>query len=188
MTKKLTNTIKEKYGKYSSWTLWDKNNRANMDGVNDTNLIEKLNTDYVFVALNCSSPADKIDFPIFGNFHSKDANIKKFCEALENTKFQGCYITDIIKCFNESKSEILSKYLKKNPEYEKNQIRVFKEEIAHFGKPVLLALGKTTYNILKRNHTNDEFQVVYIWHYSCRKNSTFYKEKIKKQLQENNLW
>ncbi|MCR5606632.1 MAG: hypothetical protein K6F69_07440 [Treponema sp.] len=188
MTNELFDTIKEKYGKYSSWTLWDENNRAGMNWLADKDLLEKLSTNYVFVGLNCSSPANKKIPPIFGNFHSKDVNIKKLCEALENTKFKGCYITDIIKCLNESKSEILSEYLKKNPDYEKKQIQIFMEEIGYFGKPILLALGKTTYNILKRNHIDKEFRVVYIWHYSCRKNSSFYKEKIKQQLQENNLW
>lgn len=188
MTKECFEKLKKNYGKYSSWTLWDKDTGSSMNWANDTNLLEKLKSDFVFVALNFSGTKDSAKIMAWENFHSNDSNIKKLRLALNDTKFQGCYITDIIKDFSEPKSQEVEKALKENPKFEKEQIQKFKDEITPFGKPVLLALGHNTYKILKRNNINDEYKVVYVQHYASRNNAETYKNKIKQQLEADGLW
>ena len=180
--------IKKNWGKCSSWLIWDEDDASGMNWASSPDLHKKLKTDYVFVALNFSESKNATKGMVWGNFHSRDVNIKKLISAFKGTKFEACYITDVIKNFEDSSSESVSENLKKNPCFEKSQVQNFKEELSCFGKPVLLALGNEVFDILTRNHIDDDFKVVKIEHYASRSNASDYREKVRRQLQEAGEW
>ena len=87
-------------------------------------------------------------------------------------------MTDVIKDFNEVDSGKLVTYLKKNKQFELDNIQVFKKEIQDLGavNPILVALGDATYDILVRNIT--EYRVLKIKHYSHYMGKERYRDEI----------
>ena len=175
--------IKEKYGYWSSWAIWAEAGDAPKSNVGDLSVFEgdeflnQLNTDYVLVGLNIAR-AD-IEKPL-ANFHSplSRAQDYKIRYAVKNTPLWGAYMTDVIKDFNEVDSGKLITYLKKNKQFELDNIRLFIKEIEDLGfvKPVLVALGDATYKILLRNIR--DYQILQIKHYSHYINKEKYREEI----------
>ena len=107
---KLKNIVWETYSnagairndRVSSWAIWEAPNAgddkktSNMSGERifkdfDT---DKINTEYVFIGLNASSDAD--DYP-WASFHKQGSNDYKLRYALNDSKYRGSYITDVIK-------------------------------------------------------------------------------------------
>lgn len=119
--------MKERYGQYGSWAVWHpagnspKSFTDNMEWVNDPNLLNILNTGYVFVGLNWSSTHGDVThggtIP-WANFHSgySRQNDYKLRFALAETKYWGSYITDVIKLFAEVDSKKVKSYLNANPD------------------------------------------------------------------------
>lgn len=188
MNQETVDIIKKNWGKYSSWLIWDETDASGMNWASSPDLLGKLKTDYVFVALNWSEAKNTTKGMVWGNFHSRDVNIQKLMATFKGTKFEGCYITDVIKNFEDSSSESVSEYLKKNQDFERSQIQNFREELSCFGNPVLLALGNEVFDILTRNHIADDFKVVKLEHYASRSNASDYQEKVRRQLQEAGEW
>ena len=121
-----------------------------------------------------------------GNFHPdySSATDYKTRYALKETSLWGAYITDIIKDFEEKASENLMRYLRENPEFEKQNINTFLDELKFIGavKPTLVAFGNDSYNILKRN-LGERFSILKIPHYAYRNfNKKNYREKVLKEL------
>jgi hypothetical protein len=165
MTPETYSSIVSKYGSVSSWAIW-------RDGVGKTNMgfkepsLDMLNPNVVLVGLNISK---RIESP-FANFHSESrhANDYKLRYALKNTSYWGGYMTDIIKDFEEKVSGKLMKFLKKNKDFERENIRIFEEELTDIGSvnPTLIALGNDCYTILKRNFGN-KYRIYKVSHYSA---------------------
>lgn len=185
--------MKDKYGIVGSWAIWrpvldkPKSNTNNMSWIDDSDLLEKLNTGYVFVGLNWSSThgeASGIGVVPWANFHSgySRQNDYKLRYALEGTKFWGSYMTDVIKFYKEVDSSKVSTYLKDNPEFVEQNIKEFEEEISYLGeKPVLIALGAATYNILKK-YLAGKYEIVQVMHYSMQIGKENYREEVLKVL------
>jgi hypothetical protein len=175
--------IKEKYGYWSSWAIWAEVGDTPKSNVGDLSVFEgdeflnKLNTDYVLVGLNIAR-AD-IEKPL-ANFHSplSRAQDYKIRYAVKNTPLWGAYMTDVIKDFNEVNSGKLITYLKKNKQFELDNIRVFIKEIEDLGstKPILVALGDATYEILLRNLK--DCRILKIKHYSHYMSKEKYREEV----------
>lgn len=191
MTKEQFVKIKEKYGEYSSFAIWASHkNVSDTSMFNDEKTCDKLNTDYVFVALN---PAERPDADIvkpFSNFHSDYSFQKDFklCYALQGTKLWGSYITDLFKSFKTSDSNQLNKMLKDRPEDIEKDKETFIEELSNFDcKVVLIALGRKTEKYLKKL-VGDRYRIVYLQHYSfyCSKES--YKKTVLKTINEFELF
>ena len=133
-----------------------KSNVGSLKPFDDPNLLNKLNTGFVFVGLNGSGKHEKYlehNLPWF-NFHSSSprGNDYKLRYAVNNTPLWGSYITDIIKYFPESESAKVAKYVHDNPDVLKKNIEVFKEELKLLGEnPIIVALGSVTYEILSKN-------------------------------------
>ena len=187
-------TMKEKYGFVSSWTIWTPagatptSNTHDMSWVNDKDLLKKINTGFVFVGYNWSSThgdqheGGRIDWV---NFHSGYRNQRDFKlrYALQGTRYWGSYITDIIKLYEEVDSNKVAKYLEKHPEVITANIESFKEEISYLGeKPILVALGEKAFELL-RDYLGNEYTVVYLTHYSFSGyNKEDYREVVLKTL------
>lgn len=175
--------IKEKYGYWSSWALWAEAGETPKSNVGDLSIFEgdgflkQLNTEFVLVGLNIAR-AD-IEKPL-ANFHStlSRAQDYKIRYAVKDTRLWGAYMTDVIKDFNEVDSGKLVTYLKKNKQFELDNIEVFRKEIQDLGAehPILVALGDATYDILVRNIA--EFKVLKIKHYSHYMSKEKYRKEV----------
>ena len=175
--------IKEKYGFWSSWALWADVEEAPKSNVGDLSIFEgdeflsRLNAEFVLVGLNIAR-AD-IEKPL-ANFHSSLSRAQdyKIRYAVKDTQLWGAYMTDVIKDFNEVDSGKLVTYLKKNKQFELDNIEVFRKEIQDLDaeNPILVALGDATYDILVRNVA--EFKVLKMKHYSHYMSKEKYREEV----------
>ena len=187
-------SMKSKYGQVGSWAIWkkaDKTPRSNTDDmswVKDKNLLKRINTGYVFVGLNWSSThGDQTEGGTIAwkNFHSGyfRQNDYKLRYALQGTKFEGSYMTDIIKLYAEVDSKKVGEYLKKHPEVIKKNIKDFEKEISYLGaKPTIIAMGGKAYKILNDN-LGDKYSIVQIMHYSYTIGQEDYRKEVLKALE-----
>ena len=183
ITREKFEEIKEKYGYWSSWAIWAEAGDAPKSNVGELSIFEgeeflnHLNTNYVLVGLNIAR-AD-IEKPL-ANFHSplSRAQDYKIRYAVKDTPLWGAYMTDVIKDFNEVNSGKLITYLKKHKQFELDNIRVFVKEIEDLGstKPILVALGDATYEILVRNLK--DYRILKIKHYSHYISKEKYREEV----------
>ena len=118
----------------------------------------------------------------FSNFHSKSstAHDYKIRYAVENTIFKGSYMTDIIKDYEELISTNVMKYLKKNPDFEKENIQSFEVELNDISakNPTLIAFGNDCYKILIRN-LEKKYKIYKVSHYSSSKS----KEELRTEFE-----
>jgi len=186
MKKILTNekflSIKSKYGYVSSWAIWANKTtkeKSNMDDISFFDDIKdiKFNPNIILVGLNIS---EKIKRP-FGNFHpvNTSAHDYKIRYAVKDTMISGAYMTDIIKDFEEKVSNNLMKYLRDNPDFLKENINSFEDELKNIDSknPVLIAFGNDCYKILINNL---KYPVYKVSHYS----SCISKEKLRDEFSE----
>jgi len=169
------NKIKEKYGNISSWAIWsEQGNIKSKIGMGDISFFENpteltlnlLNPHIILVGLNISEKIERV----FGNFHPDKISGQDYKTrfAIHGTMFWGAYMTDIIKSYEEKISGNLMKYLSKNKEFEKENIKVFEKELIDIGSQntIIVAFGNDSYNILKRN-LKDKYNIYKVPHYSA---------------------
>ena len=79
-------------------------------------------------------------------------------------------MTDLIKNHSEPNSKELMRFLRTNPEVEKENVRSLEKEISMLGteKPIIIANGKNVYQILERNGLIARYKVIKVTHYSAR--------------------
>ena len=185
----LYNKISGKYGDACSWAVWApagekaKSNIADMSALDpsiNTSLLDTLNTHSVMVGLNFSRTVS-FERP-FMNFHdpSPRAQDYKIRFAFRETQFYGSYMTDIIKDFPMLSSKDVLKYLRKNPSIISSQIEHFKEELEFIGskKPVILAFGKDTYNLIAKHLEPEIYSSLYkLTHYSHHISQESYRKQ-----------
>ncbi len=169
------NKIKGKYGNVSSWALWtepvDIRSKLSMEDIllfeNPSHkTLELLNPNIILVGLNIS---EKI-LRTFGNFHPDKTSAQDYKTrfALRGTMFCGAYMTDIIKSYEEKISGNLMKYLSENKDFEKENVKMFEQELLDIGSQnvIIVAFGNDSYNILKRN-LKDRYTIYKVPHYSA---------------------
>ena len=167
--------MKSRYSHLGSWTIWEdvgltpKSNTDNMDWINNPNLLDFLNSHYVFVGLNWSRGDISFGGKIpWANFHSGSThqNDYKLRYALKDTRFWGSYITDIIKLHSEPDSGRVKDYIRYHPKLVEENIKSFVEEISFLDNDVvLIALGNDVYRLLK-TWLGGKYKIVKIVHYS----------------------
>jgi hypothetical protein len=156
--------IREMYGDCASWATWQTSDQAPKAGIADlsifdptnrNNVISTLKTDVILVGLNISR-ADIGES--WGNFHSANprGTDYKLRHALLGTPLWGCYLTDILKDYEEVKSSSVEKDLRSNPNLEKLHTKNFKVEVDFVcdAAPVIFSLGNAADTILRRNFSN----------------------------------
>lgn len=180
--------IKRKYGHMSSWAIYaDKKDRdKEKSGVGDISFFETpdsellgaLNPNVVFVGLNISQKIKEV----FGNFHSASPSAQdyKIRFALKGSKFEGGYMTDVLKDFEQKISGKVMKYLRENTAFEKENIEKFEEELKDIGStnPIIIAFGADCYKILRRN-LKDKYTIYKVTHYSA----FITKEKLRSEIE-----
>lgn len=178
--------IRERHGHFASWAVWAPAGARPKDGVGDlsvldpeTNpsLLETLHVDAILLGLNISRPIARP----FGNFHDPGPRATDFRirHALFGTRLWGAYMTDVIKDFEEKASGKVTAHLKRDPEFERENVRLLLEEIEHLGarNPLLVAFGRDAESILRRN-LGGRFEVVGIPHYAIRGSSASYRARV----------
>ena len=183
------NKLLEKFWDVASWAMWlppiddrPKSRVGDLSVFNDSALLEKINTGFVFVGLNGSGKHnDYLDFDkAWFNFHSDSprGHDYKLRYALYGTPLWGSYITDIIKYYQEVDSGKVVNYVRSNPEVLKENIAAFREELKLLGgHPVIVALGGAAYDFLVEN-LDDEYKIVKVKHYSFRIGKEKYREEM----------
>ena len=182
------NEIKKYYGDCGSWAIWAESNEKVKSNVGDlsvldpevnSELLNQLKPELVFVGLNFSSIDDLTPF---SNFHSPNSKAQDFKirYALKNTEYWGSYMTDIIKNFEEKKSKIIKKIMKEDRNLEKINDEIMMKELGVLGveNKMIVAFGRDTYNILERN-LGDNFNIHRVTHYSHFINKEKYREELK---------
>ena len=177
--------IKIKYGEMSSWAIYsDKTitEKSGMDDISffeDPSILPKLKPNIVLVGLNISEKIKRV----FGNFHptSSSAQDYKIRHAIKDTIFEGAYMTDIIKDFEQKHSGKLMKYLSANKEFEKDNVVKFEQELQDIGStnPIIIAFGSDCYKILQRN-LKDKYKIYKVTHYSA----FITKDKLRSEFEE----
>lgn len=143
--------------------------------------LKTLNPNIVLVGLNVSGKGC-LERP-FSNFHPlhKTANDYKTRYALEGTEYWGAYMTDIIKDYEEVISSNVQKYLSANPEFEKQNVERFEQELKDIKceNPMIIAFGNMSYKILNK-HLKKKYKIYKVPHYS----SFITKEKLREKFME----
>jgi hypothetical protein len=115
--------------KFASWAIWDKTiNGKNQDipQIIEEN-VDKLKGNIVFVGLNFGNQkGDLKDWKDWQNFHS----VKRLIGLLSGTRFEGAYLTDIIKNHYDSDSGKVMTLFKNDEKKRKVNIDFFFQEIA----------------------------------------------------------
>ena len=178
--------IRERFGHFASWAIWADEGANPKDNIDDlsvlnpdmnSGLLEMLHGKSILLGLNISR---RIERPL-GNFHDPRsmATDFKIRYALRGTCYWGSYMTDIIKDFEEKASGRMMNYLKKNKEFEQENIQKLREEIEVLGisSPILIAFGKDAEKIVKRN-LSTKFQIIGIPHYANYISKEKYREQV----------
>lgn len=78
-------------------------------------------------------------------------------------------MTDIIKNHPDKDSAEVLKHCNANPQTIIDNVEVFREELTTLGgKPVIVAMGVDTYDILIKSNLTDDYEVTMINHYSAQ--------------------
>ncbi len=180
------NYIRTEHGHYASWAVWAEGGEKPKDKIGDLsifdiaripNLLKQLKPSVVLVGLNISR---RIKTPL-ANFHDArpQAMDFKIRHALKGTPLWGGYMTDIIKGHEQKVSGKMMAYLKTNPQFECDNVRKFRRELADLGaaNPILVAFGGDAHRILSRNFAG-ECEIFRLPHYSnyCAKEK--YREQV----------
>ena len=183
ITRKEFEFIKQKYGLYASWAVWGqqgiraKDNMGDLSVFDDPKTLKILNPNIILVGLNFSV-SGAVNRP-FENFHGKGGGAYKIRYALYKTKFWGAYMTDIVKSYVELEASEVISYLNKNPDFLKENIKSFKDELKDIGSinPILVAFGNEVNDILNK-HFKDEFNIIKFTHYSHFQSKEVYRREV----------
>jgi hypothetical protein len=184
------NFIRDNYGLFSSWAVWEKEGKTPKSNVGNLNVLDPnindellrlINTKYVMVGLNISRGAIKIPF---ANFHDKrsEATDFKIRYAFNNTKAYGAYMTDLIKDYDEKSSASVKDYLKKNKQFLASNLNFFKNEIEEIGNvEILIAFGADVYSHLLKTFSN-QYRIIKVPHYANYCSKEQYRREVREAL------
>jgi len=132
----------------ASWALWNPQNLA------DTSIIEnnvhRLNGNIVFAALNFGNTKNIIGE--WSNFHSASRSIKNLQTVLTGTRYEGAYMTDIIKNTPVQKAADLMAMIRRGEIDVEPHITSFIEEInlLHTDTIELFLFGRDVERLFKK--------------------------------------
>lgn len=195
MTETIYKELKDKYGAVASWALWSpagitkKSNTADLSIFDDSHLLDKLNAKYVFVALNAANHPNPQILPAWSCFHSnyRYQNDYKLRTATKGTRFEGAYITDVIKYYVETDSTKVKSAIRKDPAIVTNNLIYLQEELnllksSNNGiNPILIALGNDVYDLLNKYITGCTIKKVK--HYAGYFSDDWYKQHFENELE-----
>ena len=176
ISKEVYSQLRKQFWDVASWALWTPPKYGATDNVGDlsvfdaSDLCNKLNGDYMFVAL-CGSGVHEpyLDkSKAWYNFHSRKTTGKDYRlrDATVATPTEGSYITDFIKYHQEPDGDAAVRYIESNPEaLEENVTALMREIDLLGGNPIIFALGGRSYRLIKK-YLPKQYRVVKVSHYS----------------------
>jgi hypothetical protein len=129
------NQSRERFGHFASWAVWAEEGESPKSNIDDlsvlnpdknSKLLEVLHGNSILLGLNISR---RIERP-FGNFHDPrpQATDFKIRYGLKDTPYWGSYMTDVIKDFEEKASGKMMSFLKKDKEFERENIEKLRKK------------------------------------------------------------
>lgn len=188
ISKEVYSQLQEQFWDVASWTIWipprygTKDNMGDLSVFDSPDLLDKLNTNYMFVGLCGSGVHDAyVDkSKPWWNFHSSypKGNDYRLRDATVGTPAEGSYITDFIKYHDELDGDVAVRYIESNPEALKKVLSAIMKEIELLGgNPIIFALGARCYNLVKK-YLPKRLRVIKVPHYSGPVNAEMMKAKI----------
>lgn len=188
MEKELYKTLKNKYGKFSSFAIWaeaihgEKSNIGNLE-IFQEDLYEPLHTRFIIVDFGNSPSFDRRrdhQQKDWMNFHSDlpRQNEYKLRYAFKDTPLWGSFM---IPLFNEYNTLSLQRKVKEDTDFVESNLQRVKEQLSYFEQPVLIALGGNVYKYL-RSYFGNQYKIVVIKHPSFQIKLEEYKAEILKKL------
>lgn len=172
MEKKKFSFLSKKYGKYSSWAVWDDNPK----NITSTKVITEnykiLHSNYVIIGTNKSIEGMKGEN--WQNFRGKrrGSHDRKLVMAFNCKPFKGSYMTDLFKTTAKSVKDLKLK-IKTNNLNISRQVSFFKEEMLDINatnKTKYIIFGKFTSKMFEKHFKNDlninPKNIFYYEHYS----------------------
>lgn len=160
------NKLKQKYGSYSSWAIWNDKEEGDLSVIEQN--INVLNSNYVLLGLNIARPLANDPWL---NFHGGSKHDRKLRYACNHTVLRGSYITDIFKGIAESKSTrfeelVTNQIIEENVKFfheEMNDIELTKDS-----QFIILGTPKSILAQYFNNHFRQIYKnkVVFHYHYS----------------------
>lgn len=172
--------IKRLYGAVASWALWaesdsgDTSDLSIFDATPQNEKINRLHSNFVFVALNISGPLSQP----FSNFHGgkRDFMLR---DAVRGTALEGAYITDLIKNYEDKNASSVVSYFKKNKDELSAHLRAFVQElnvIRANEDTTLVALGNGVFDLLADSSMGH--RVRKMTHYSAPVSKLAYRKEV----------
>jgi len=181
--------LESKHGAYATWAIWkqSKDRTDERDVACIEAALSDLNSNYVFVGLNISSPVS-----IWGNFRGGKHD-RKLKYALNNTSLRGSYMTDLFKNIVEPSSASFYKKVNGDSNLINENVQRFIEEmkdvkITSDSTFVILGTENSYTGKLFNKHFKQHFpnnKVVYHRHYSSRGTDKEWVESCWKTLNVN---
>ena len=195
ISKAIYDILKTEFGNTSSWTVWacpangkweTKDSVSDMSPFQDeAALINNLNGDYIFVGLNPSNHDHLQPQGVWENFHSSDTRKSqdyKLRYALRDTKYSGCFMTDLYTKVKEKDSTKAVKSVTYSDTQESVETLLRIRDLLG-GSATIVAMGGKVYNILKKALPK-EISVKRITHYAAYINIKKYREEVLWQLNQ----
>lgn len=161
MDKQKYKIIKENYGGYASWAIWNHNDLADLSVIDKE--IENLNPNIIMLGLNISASLDKA----WQNFHAGKHD-RKLMKAFNEGEYRGAYMTDFIKGVAEPKSKLVMEHLQE-PKLSK-YVESFETELEIIGSdnPTIIVFGadKSQLALTIKKLFSEKYIVKNIPHYS----------------------
>ena len=171
--------IKDEFGKFSSWAIWDFQNEKNTTIIEDN--LELLHSNYVFIGLNISK-----EVGLWENFRGgkHDRKIKYTFNSIRHIK--GAYMTDLIKKAEVNSTNLLKKI--KDGEIDiLKQINILRNEldlIKVTSKSKFIIFGNVAREIYDEYFEKyfPDNKVYYLKHYSGRGDDKKWVENVWERL------
>ena len=188
ISKEVYSQLRDRFWDVASWAIWTppkyrvKDNMGDLSVFNSPDLLDKLNTVFMFVGI-CGSGVhdDYVDkSKPWWNFHSSspDGNDYRLRDATVGTPAEGSYITDFIKYHDEINSKVAKAYLLSHPDVlEEVRSAIMKEIELQGGDPIIFPLGNDCYELVTK-YLPKTLRVVKVPHYSGPVNADMMKAKI----------
>jgi hypothetical protein len=176
--------IKEEFGKFSSWAIWDFQNEKNTKVIEEN--LNLLHSNFVFIGLNISKEID-----IWKNFRSGKHD-RKLKYAFNSAKqIKGAYMTDLIKKVELNSKNIVSEVKDGRINIE-SHIKIFKAELEKVKvtpKSKFIIFGSAARDLYDEYYEKNypDNKVYYIRHYSGRGNDKEWVENVWKRLNISDL-
>jgi len=167
--------LRQKYGEYSSWAIWNHEDEADPKIIESH--VEELNARHVFIAYNASG--DYVREAPWANFRGRKHD-RKLKFACNDTALRGSYLTYLFKDIKAVNSKNVRNYL--TPEVVNENVSLFLEEISDIGttkKTVYVILGVRNSEVGKqfRAHFLDKWGDVNVKYYTHYSNYSLTDEK-----------